>query len=245
MTCRTCRPNLPCSRQPQNGTSGIAAIDQLIFDQANATIAFQRAAVLLLGPTVGATPKLESTLYQALALLPGVTSLGSTTTHDGQSGIGFAADSQEGQSAIVVDPVTGRLLELRNFEDSSALGSLASEYLGAGPMQVTSYGSTLQWLDPVGEPAVVKNTDLPADEPVVIFGTAKPGIDQQLLTLQLPGLEQQYGHPSGGSSFSGAGALTPGTPATIEWTFSGPSEVFDEYLAAARASGLFTSVNVI
>ncbi|HWD56490.1 MAG TPA: hypothetical protein VG346_15305 [Acidimicrobiales bacterium] len=232
------------AQELQNGTTGIPAIDQLTFDQANATIAFQRAAVLLLGPTVGATPKFESTLYQALALLPGVISLGSTTTHDGQAGIGFAADSQEGQSAIVVDPVTGQLLELRNFEDSSALSSLAIAYLGGGPLQVTSYGSTLQWLDPVGQPAVVKLTELPADEPVVIFGTAKPGIDQQLLTLQRQ-LEEQYGHTSGGSSFSGAGALTPGTPATIEWSFSGPGEQFNEYLAATRASGLFSSVNVI
>jgi hypothetical protein len=232
------------AQELQNGTTGIPAIDQLIFDQANATIAFQRAAVLLLGPVVGATPEFESTLYQALALLPGVTSLGSTTTHDGRSGLGFAADSQEGQSAIVVDPVTGRLLELRDFDDSSALSSLATAYLGAGPLQVTSYGTTLQWLDPVGPPAVVKSADLPADVPLCIFGTAKPGIDQQLPTLEGQ-LDQQYGHTSGGSSFSGAGALAPGTPATIEWTFSGPGEQFNEYLAAARASGLFSSVNVI
>ncbi len=165
------------AQELESGTTGIPAIDQLTFDQADAGIAFQRAAVLLLGPTVGSTPAFESALFQALALLPGVTSLGTTTTHDGQTGIGFAAASQAGQSAMVVDPTTGRLLELRNLDDTSALTSLAELYV-TGPLKVSSYSTQLQWLDPVGVPTVVQSSDLPADVPLCIFGTAKPGVER-------------------------------------------------------------------
>jgi hypothetical protein len=232
-------------QQLQAGKTGIPAVDDMLPDIANPDIAFQRAALLLVGPTVGATPQFQSALYQAIALLPGVTSLGTTTTHNGQTGVGFAVPSPNGQSAIVVDPKTGALIEIRNLEDSSALTSLAERYVGSmSAMRVTSYSTQLQWFDPVGQPALVPKAELPSDVPVSIYAVAKPGVSNQMFAFG-ESLDRQYGGPSAGGSGSGEGAESPGSPATIEWSFVGNDAQFRQYLAAAKASGLFTEVDVI
>jgi hypothetical protein len=233
------------AQQLQAGKTGIPAVDDMLPDLANPDIAFQRAAVLLVGPTVGATPQLQSALYQAIALLPGVASLGSTTTHNGQTGIGFAVSSPNGQTAIVVDPKTGALIEIRNLEDSSALTSLAEHYVGStSALKVSSYSTQLQWLDPVGHPKLVPESELPSDVPVSIYAVAKPGVSNQMFAFG-ESLERQFGGPSAGGSGSGEGADSPGSPATIEWSFVGSDAQFREYLAAAKASGLFSEVSVI
>ena len=233
------------SQQLQAGKTGIPAVDDMLPDLANPDIAFQRAAVLLVGPTVGATSQFQSALYQAIALLPGVTSLGTTTTHNGQTGIGFAVASPNGQTGIVVDPRTGALVEIRNLEDSSALTSLAEHYVGSmSALKVSSYGTQLQWLDPVGQPTLVPESELPSDVPVSIYAIAKPGVSDQMFAFG-DSLERQFGGPSAGGSGSGEGANTPGSPATIEWSFIGNSAQFQEYLAAAKASSLFSEVYVI
>ena len=195
-------------------------------DLGNPDIAFQRAAVLLVGPTVGATPQFKSALYQAIALLPGVTSIGTTTTHSGQTGVGFAVSSPNGQAAIVVDPATGALIEIRNLEDSSALTSLAEHYVGGtGPLRVTSYGTQLQWLDPVGQPQLVPQSDLPSNVPVSIYAVAKSGDSNQMFALG-QSLQQQFGGPSAGGSGSSEGATGPGSPGSDrvefceQWTHS-------------------------
>ena len=200
------------AQQLQAGKTGIPAVDDMLPDLGNPDIAFQRAAVLLVGPTVGATPQFKSALYQAIALLPGVTSIGTTTTHSGQTGVGFAVASPNGQAAIVVDPATGALIEIRNLEDSSALTSLAEHYVGgAGPFRVTNYGTQLQWLDPVGQPELVPQSALPADVPVSIYAVAKSGDSNQMFALG-QSLEKQFGGPSAGGSGSSEGASGPGSP---------------------------------
>ena len=77
----------------------------------NAT--FERAAVLLLGPTVGMTPTLASALFQVLAAQQGAHLLGLVTDHEGQSGQGVTLPSASGLSVdeVIVDPTTGQLLE--------------------------------------------------------------------------------------------------------------------------------------
>ena len=233
------------SQQLQAGKTGIPAVDDMLPDLANPDIAFQRAAVLLIGPTVGSTPQFQSALYRAIALLPGVSSLGTTITHNGETGIGFAVASPNGPTAIVVDPKTGRLIEIRNLEDSSALTSLAQHYVrSASALQVTNYGAQLQWLDPIGQPKLVPKSKLPSDVPVSIYAIAKPGVSNQMFSFG-DSLERQFGGPSAGGSGSGEGADSPGSPATIEWKFVGNDAQFREYLAAAKASGLFVEVYVI
>jgi hypothetical protein len=232
------------AQQLQAGKTGIPAVDDMLPDLGNPDIAFQRAAVLLVGPTVGATPQFKSALYQAIALLPGVTSIGTTTTQSGQTGVGFAVSSPNGQAAIVVDPATGALIEIRNLEDSSALTSLAEHYVGTGPLQVTSYGAQLQWLDPVGQPQLVPQSDLPSNVPVSIYAVAKSGDSNQMFALG-QSLEQQFGGPSAGGSGSSEGATGPGSPGAIEWSFVSKDAQFNQYLAAVKASGLFSQIDVI
>jgi hypothetical protein len=232
------------AQQLQAGKTGIPAVDNMLPDLGNPDIAFQRAAVLLVGPTVGGTPQFESALYQAIALLPGVTSIGATTTHSGQTGVGFAVSSPNGQAAIVVDPATGALIEIRNLEDSSALTSLAEHYVGTGPLQVTSYGAQLQWLDPVGQPQLVPQSDLPSNVPVSIYAVVKSGDSNQMFALG-QSLQQQFGGPSGGGSGSAEGATGPGSPGAMEWSFVSEDAQFNQYLAAVKASGLFSQIDVI
>lgn len=233
------------AQQLQAGKTGIPAVDNMLPDLGNPDIAFQRAAVLLVGPTVGATPQFESALYQAIALLPGVTSIGTTTTHSGQTGVGFAVSSPNGQAAIVVDPTTGALIEIRNLEDSSALSSLAEHYVGGtGPLKVTSYGAQLQWLDPVGQPQLVPQSDLPSNVPVSIYAIAKSGDSKQMFALG-ESLQQQFGGPSAGGSGTSEGATAPGSPGAIEWSFTSNGVQFTQYLAAVKASGLFSQIDVI
>ena len=232
------------AQQLQAGKTGIPAVDNMLPDLGNPDIAFQRAAVLLVGPTVGATPQFESALYKAIALLPGVASIGTTTTHSGQTGVGFAVSSPNGQTAIVVDPATGALIEIRNLEDSSALTSLAEHYVGKGPLQVTSYSAQLQWLDPVGQPQLVPQSDLPADVPVSIYAVAKSGDSSQMFALG-QSLQQQFGGPSAGGSGSAEGATGPGSPGAMEWSFESKDAQFNQYLASVKASGLFSQIDVI
>jgi hypothetical protein len=233
------------AQQLQAGKTGIPAVDDMLPDSGNPDIAFQRAAVLLIGPTVGATPQFKSALYQAIALLPGVTSIGTTTTHNGQTGVGFAVSSPNGPAAIVVDPATGALIEIRNLEDSSALTSLAEHYVGnAGPLRITSYGTQLQWLDPVGQPQLVPQSDLPSDVPVSIYAVAKSGDSSQMFALG-QSLQRQFGGPSAGGSGSSEGATGPGSPGAIEWSFVNKDAQFNQYLAAINASGLFSQIDVI
>ena len=232
------------AQQLQAGKTGIPAVDDMLPDLGNPDIAFQRAAVLLVGPTVGATSQFESALYQAIALLPGVTSIGTTTTHSGQTGVGFAVSSPNGQSAIVVDPVTGALIEIRNLEDSTALTSLAEDYVGTGTLQVTSYGAQLLWLDPVGQPHLVPQSDLPSSVPVSIYAVPKSGDSSQMFALG-QSLEQQFGGPSAGGSGTAEGATGPGSTGAIEWSFVSKDAQFNQYLAAVKASGLFSQIDVI
>ena len=157
----------------QMGSTGIPALDHLSPGPIQ-NIAFERAAVILIGPTTGASTAFSSALFGALSLIPGVTGLGDVTTHSGAAGQGFSF----GDTTIIVDPATGTLLEARNIEDSASITTLAGEYLGPGPLQVASYDATIQWIDPVGAPVVVGIDSLPSDVPLEIFATVKAGVTQ-------------------------------------------------------------------
>jgi hypothetical protein len=144
------------AQELESGTTGIPALDQLLSDKAAPNPGFQRAAMLLIGPTVGTTPQFAAALYQAIALLPGVTALGPITTHDGATGErasprGPGVDSPPSSSTRP----PGQLLEVRGLDDSDSLSSIAPNYLDGGPMVVNEYSAQLQWLDPIGSPSVI------------------------------------------------------------------------------------------
>ena len=233
------------AQELENGTTGITALDQLTPDLAVQNVAFQRAAVLLIGPTTGATPAFESALYRALALIPGVTGTGNVTTHGGATGQGFTVDTPEGQSTVVLDPTDGALLEVQGINDSTSISSLAIEYLSpSGPSMVGNYGASILWLDPVGEPSVVGVASLPSTVPPEIFATPKPSATgDQVLALRQT-LLRTFGYAGG--SFLAPGAQ-PGSPGYVQWVFTGPGAEakFEGYLKAAEASGLFSSIDVI
>jgi hypothetical protein len=201
--------------------------------------------MLLIGPTLGATPQFESTLYQAIALLPGVTALGPMTTHNGESGQGYASGPGSGQSTIIVDPSTGRLLEVRGLDDSDSLSSIAINYLGPGPMLVDQYSDQLLWLDPIGTPTVIALSDLPAGLPVYVFATTRPGLSYD----DAIGPVRQVTEPFLRLFNSNQGVISDPTNVNssglFQWSFAGPGPVVEQFIQALRASGLFASVSEI
>jgi hypothetical protein len=229
----------------ESATTGIPALDQLLADEGAPNPAFQRAALLLIGPVVGATPQFNAALYQAIALLPGVTALGSTTTHDGQSGEGYASGPGTGQSTIVVDPSTGQLLEVRGLDDSGSLTSIAINYLNGGPMLVNAYSDQLQWLDPVGSPSVVDLSKLPTGLPVYVFATLKPGLSYQQEIQPVHQLARPYFTYFKSDQSNLTDPSNPNSPAVFQWSFAGPGAVVNQFMATLRGSGLFSSVSEI
>jgi hypothetical protein len=220
-------------------------LDQLLPDEAAPNPGFQRAAMLLIGPTVRSTPQFDASLYEAIALLPGVTALGPTTTHDGESGQGFASGPGKGQTTIVVDPATGQLLEVRGLDDSDSLSSIASSYLGGGPMLVTEYSAQLQWLDPIGSPTVIGLTDLPAGLPVYVFATTKPGLSYNDALTAVHNLAQPYFRYFTSDESENSDPSSPSSPDVFQWSFAGPGQIVDQFMQTLRASGLFASVSEI
>ena len=232
------------------GTTGIAGLDQISSHDQNA--GFERAVTLLIGPTAGATPTFNAALLNALAMLPGIDSLGETTTHSGASGLGFASNSALGRSVIVLDPNTGALREAQNIEDEGPFASLEGAYVAPTPGIGTEGGSfriIIQWLDPIGSPSVVGQDSLPPavkpSPPASNTGTitAVPNVgvtDEQLMTLDAQ-LKTRFGEPAGRAYSSGA---LLGDHRNLLWLFTGPESQVSNYAAALRASGLFASVVV-
>ena len=233
------------AQELESGTTGIAALDQLLPDEAAPNPGFQRAAMLLIGPTVGATPQFNAALYQAIALLPGVTALGPMTTHDGETGQGFASGPGSGQSTIVVEPSTGRLLEVRGLDDSDSLSSIAVNYLGGGPMMVNGYSAQLQWLDPIGSPSVIGLSDLPAGLPVYVFATTKPGLSYDDAVTAVDNVAQPYFSFFKSIESGSTIPSNPNSPGLFQWSFAGPGPVVSQFMQTLRASGLFASVSEI
>jgi hypothetical protein len=246
------------ARELETGTTGIAGIDQM--SSFNQDMGFERAAILLIGPTTGASPAFESALYSALAMLPGVESIGTVTTHSGTSGLGFAADSELGQSAIVVDTSNGALLEARNIQDPIAFTGLESAYVAPPPSPgVGAEGGfavrvIIQWLDPIGSPTVVDTGALPSHlavlPPVKDTGTITAVENPDVTVGQLAALEARLrvhdGEPASESYVSSAlqAASGAGTGGSLKMSFTGPTSQVEAYASALKASGLFSSVVV-
>jgi hypothetical protein len=233
------------ARELESGSTGITALDQLLPDLAAPNPGFQRAAVLLIGPTLGTTPQFDAALYQAIALLPGVTALGPITTHDGQRGQGFASGPGSGQSTMVVDPATGQLLEVQGLDDSGSLTSIAGNYLGSGPPRVTSYGAQLQWLDPIGSPSVKSSSDLPQGLPIYVLATMKPGLTYDQALQPVHQLAEPYFSYFTSDASSVSDPSNPNSPALFEWSFARPAPVVNDFIQMLQTSGMFASVSEI
>jgi hypothetical protein len=131
----------------ETGTTGIPALDK----PHGYLTPFGRAVTLLVGPTFGATPALWSALLRAMAIMPGVTLLGTETTHSGATGVALAGATGQGyRTTIILSPSTGALLEARNF--------LVGQLIAGLPFGVV----TIQWIEPTGTPQVVGASTLPS-----------------------------------------------------------------------------------
>jgi hypothetical protein len=227
---------------------------------------FERAANLLVGPTAGSSPAFTSALFKALALIPDVSALGSTTTHSGASGLGFSGDSETGKSVIVVDPETGALLEAKNLQSPIVFQGLGPSYLAPPPTpnigtEGGSYGTVIQWLDPIGSPEVVGSlpSGLSLSEPVPVAAAIKAVANLNVSYVQLQDLSTSlrqrfgdyvgYGYTSpalvqqrdGATSTTKSSGPVVSTGAVIEYELASVAEM-QQYAQAMHASGLFTSI---
>jgi hypothetical protein len=189
-----------------------------------------------------------------MALLPGVVSLGPTTSHSGKTGIGFstgqqvtlnpqtgAVTSKWSGPTVVLDAQTGALLEARNF-DIPVLQTAAQHFVGSLSAPVytegVSYGITTEWIDPVAPPSVIGQSALPswANTFHIIEAVAKATTtDPQVSTVVNPFL---VGNGDSAATYDNV-------PTTYDITIVGTAADGDAVVAALTASGLFTSVTVM
>jgi hypothetical protein len=227
----------------RTGTTGISGLDEVGSGSSNP--GFQRAVALLLGPLTGTTPAFNSALYDALALLPGIHALGSTTSQTGSTGLGFetAGSKLFGPTIIVVDPATGALLEARNLAlPYNPISDFVPFELGTHG--VSAAGSKIQWLDPIGAPTVVDTASIPpflSPRPpptAVIVAIGKRGVS----AIPLNDLQGELYARFGASGDSGYAASTGG--GIMTFTFDGPRSQVQNYAKALRHSDLIASVKV-
>jgi hypothetical protein len=231
------------ARELRSGTTGISGLDEVGSGSSNP--GFQRAVALLLGPLTGTTPAFNSALYDALALLPGIQALGSTTSQTGSTGLGFetAGSKLFGPTIIVVDPATGALLEARNL----ALPSIPiTDFVPNNVLThgISAAGSKIQWLDPIDSPTVVDTAAIPpflSPRPpptAVIVAIGKRGVS----AIPLSNLQGELYARFGASGASGYAAAASG--GIMTFTFDGPRSQVQNYAKALRRSDLITSVKV-
>jgi hypothetical protein len=231
--------------QLQAGTTGISSIDHAAPGDPANVAGFVRLTVLLVGPISGGWPGFGPEMLRTMALLPGIVSLGQSTSHSGSAGLAFSTGSGP---TVVLDAQTGALLEARDF-DIPVLQSAAQDFVGSASAPVDSgaiYGITTEWIDPVAPPGVIGQDALPSwintfhiSEAVTKATTTS----SQVSTVVTPFI--------GGEAFTvrdftaeNLNVPSPGLT-TYDFTIVGTAADADTFVAALRASGLFASVTVM
>lgn len=242
------------AEQLQAGTTGISSIDHAAMGDPANVAGFVRLTVLLVGPISGGWPGFGQEMLRTMALLPGVVSVGPTTSHSGKTGIGFSTgqqvtlNPQTGAVAsrwsgptVVLDAQTGALLEARNF-DIPVLQTAAQHFVGSLSAPVytegVSYGITTEWIDPVTSPSVIGQSALPswANTFHIIEAVAKATTtDPQVSTVV-----NSFLVGNGDSA-----ATYDNVPTTYDITIVGTAADADTVVAALTASGLFASITVM
>jgi hypothetical protein len=186
----------------ETGTTGIPELDLPFLGKHDYLTAFGRAVMLLVGPTLGATPALWSALLRAMATMPGVALLGTESTHSDATGVALAGATGEGyRTTIILSPATGALLEARNFLTFQLLATLPT--IGV---------VTIQWLDPAGIPQVVDASALPSSlagqvPTGIVSALTNPGVTLDRWDAWLSSvIPELAGNPSAGAAVTS----TPG-----------------------------------
>jgi hypothetical protein len=218
---------------------------------------FVRLTVLLVGPISGGWPEFGQEMLRTMALLPGVTPLGPTTSHSGTTGIGFttghqvtlnpltgAVTSMWSGPTVVLDAQTGALLEARNFT-IPVLQTAAQDFVGSPSAPVytegVSYSITTEWIDPVAPPSVVEQDALPSWMSTVhiIEAVTNPTATQQQVSAVVnPFLG------NGDSVAADNGAPSAGRT-TYDITIVGSAANEATVVGALTDSGLFANVKVV
>jgi hypothetical protein len=115
--------------------AGIKSLDFASSCDTAACTLFERAAALLQGPDIGATPALRQALFQVLATVPGVELLGTTADPTGQSGIRLALVEHR--------PAGTTVIECR-ASDQASPGSPGGILYGANTNSTTITSSTTE-----------------------------------------------------------------------------------------------------
>ncbi len=247
--------------QLRSGTTGIPGLDQ---GARTGNQGFEEAVALLTGPITGKPASFGAELYRAIALIPGIQKLGETATHSGQVGLGFAANTFSGRVVMVIDPSTGKLLEVQNGSVRALPPVLNSPSLtsalyppSVNPIERGFYvAAQVKWSDSAGTRSIVRTSDLPTDlqpppTPVaVIVAMAKPtigGLTNVTSTAKLSDpvdvlerqLDAELGDPGGGGGLD----PTPGAE-KLYLVFTGSKAQVDSWDRALVSSGIFVSVSV-
>jgi hypothetical protein len=216
-------------------TTGIPQLDQEL------VAGFDRAALLLIGPTVGTSAAFNSALFDAMGKLPGVTDLGQMRTSEGQSGIGFSIHADLRASVLIVDPSTGALLEASNIPDQQAFAGFGASY---SPPNLSVSGSIfIQRLDPISAPTVSNlpaglSPPLPLGSSGTVTATTNPGVTNAQVEALEPQLQSAWGKAGIDSTEVSNGV------SVYTYSFNGSQDQINGYAAILRSSGLFSSVAV-
>ena len=232
------------ARELTDGTTGIARVDQPIEQSVTRPDdAFQRAVLLLAEPTVGGTPQFWSALLRAMSTFPGVTLLGTETTHSGATGLAFAGQNDSVQAVVVLSPATGALLEARMinvYSFESLYTNLQTSFLPAA--EKSSGGgiaAAFQWIDPIGTPSVVDSVpaafgQVPPTPSAVVDVTMEPGTTLSEVNALMKNTSSQFEGP----------ATFVGNASRFELTLYSPADQVKTAVAALRASSIVASVVV-
>ena len=162
----------------ETGTTGISQVDNYAHGDPPQVVGFLRLTDLLVGPLKGQWSGFGQEMLQTMALLPGIESRGTMTSHSGAAGLGFSMSTQVvdvpgdriGASSfipptVILDPHNGDLLEARNF-DYPVLGSAAQDFVGSPTALVYSdgvgYGTTAEWIDPESALQIIDQSSVPS-----------------------------------------------------------------------------------
>lgn len=234
--------NLPTD--PGALTAALARIDfgdaAYPIPTSGADATFERAAMLLSGPTTGMTPALAAALLQVMAAQPGVRLLGTVTDHQGREGTGVALPSASGPGVteIVVDPSTGAVLETQFGgpppslggvdgcvgpagatvgPSGAAAGSATSTPSTTCALPLAAWSSRPLWTDVVASGVVASDTAiLPTSGTGPITADLVPGAPGDLSATALPGGQAKLSWtpppPNGGPITDYLVRLYPGAP---------------------------------
>ena len=234
----------------QAGTTGIDSIDQYTLGEPANQAAFERLAVLLVSPAMGQWSGFGQEMLMTMALVPGVVSLGTMTSHAGESGLAFTGQTDvttnptDGATStspptVILDSRSGAVLEARNL-NFPVLISAAQDFIGSPSASIYSqgggYGVTAQWFDPVAPVSVVEGDVVPnwVSTYHIIEAVTKPWTSQTELSSVLANVNRVHSDPN---------VPVPGLE-TFDMTIMGTVANAQALVSALTASGLFSTISV-